>query len=131
MLRKSGVLFLVLFFIAGCGGAAGLLSSLNPFSGTYTGTLDYTSESSSEAITLNVDGTGHVTGSFTDPDLGNGSLSGTVDINGTVSGTTLNGATAGTFSLILVEQTSTHFTGNGTFTPNGTAKPVTIDVTKS
>ena len=127
----SAVLPLVVFSI-GCAGAANsLLNQLNPFAGSYSGTLDYTSTSTNEPITLNVNGNGHVTGSFTDPNFGNGSLSGNVANDGTVSGTTLNGATPGTFTFNLTSGANNHFTGNGTFTINSTAQPVTLDITKS
>jgi hypothetical protein len=133
--RKTGIVLLAALtysMLAGCagGGVGGVVATLNPFAGNYTGTQTYTTGSVVEPLSLHVNGTGHVTGSFIDPTLGNGTLAGNVAIDGSVSGTTLNGANLGSFTMNLVLDTGKHFTGTGTFTVNSTDKAVTIDITK-
>lgn len=124
---------LVCLALAGCGGIAdSIASSLNPYSGTYNGNLTFAEGNHVEPIALNVSGTGHVTGTFTDPDLGEGTLSGDINDNGTISGTThFASASNGTFTMTFAAGPNNHFLGAGTFTQGGNTAEVAIDVTKA
>jgi hypothetical protein len=121
--------------VVGCGGAAGTaLNSLNPFAGTYNGTVTFTNTAppnNVQTLNLQVSGIGHVTGSYVDPNTSDSSLAGNIDVNGTITGTTLSGATAGTFTLTLTSNVGSQYTGSGTFTVNSVAEPVTFSVAKS
>ena|SRR5579885_3033875 len=122
----------VFLLLAGCGGVTNqILNQLNPFAGTYSGTVVYTATNTSEPMTLNVGGNGHVTGTFTDPVQGIGSLSGNVDSSGNVSGTTLINTTPGTFSFAISSGQNNTLTGTGSFTQNANVQQVTLSVTKN
>lgn len=124
---------LTLLLIGGCAGVNGTnnLGFGNPFAGVYNGTLTYTQSSTNEPLTLNVSNSGHISGTYVDPVLGEGSLSGSVNSTGGVAGTTLANGTTGTFNFTLTSASTNHFTGSGTFTANSTANAVTLDVTRS
>lgn len=119
--------------LAGCGGVAdSIASSFNPYDGSYAGNLTFAQGNTVEPIALNVSGTGHVTGTFTDPSLGEGTLSGNINNNGTVTGTThFTSASGGTFTLTIASSSNGHYQGAGTFTQGGNTAAVAIDVTKT
>jgi hypothetical protein len=121
--------------VVGCGGASGaVLNTLNPFAGTYNGNVTFTNTAppnNVQPLTLQVAGNGHVTGSYIDPNTSDSSLAGNIDVNGTITGTTLSGATPGTFTLTLTSNVGAVYSGNGTFTVNSVGEPVTFSVTKS
>lgn len=138
-MKVGRLLFVALSFavIVGCGGTTGsVLSSLNPFAGNYNGTVTFTNVSApnnAQPISLTVGGTGHVTGSYIDPTNTptDSTLSGNIDVNGTISGTTLTNATPGTFTLSITSNAGSQYNGTGTFTVNSVAEPVTFSVVKS
>ena len=130
------VIAIALAIASGCGGQTGtsVLNSVNPFAGTYTGNVTFTNTAAPnnvQPLTLQVSGIGHVTGSYIDPNTSNSSLAGNIDVNGKITGTTLSGSTPGTFTLTLTSNVGAQYTGNGTFTVNSVAEPVTFSVAKS
>ncbi len=129
------VIAIALAVASGCGGQTGAaLNAANPFAGTYTGTVTFTntpSPNNVQALTLNVSGIGHVTGSYVDPNTAGSSLAGNIDVNGKITGTTLSGSTPGTFTLSLTSNAGSQYSGTGTFTVNSGAEPVTFTVAKS
>ena len=127
----SALAAIAISFALGCGGAASsLLNSINPFAGTYSGTVTFTNSSTSEPLSLTVTGAGHVTGTYVDPSTSNSTLDGNVDSNGKITGTTVSGATHGTFSLTIGSAGGNTFTGTGTLTVNSPDEPVTFSVSK-
>jgi len=135
MLKKAGFVVAVSVFLilAGCGGTGNVVDQvISPFAGGYSGTMTYTATSTDEPIAFTVNAAGAVSGTFTDPDLGLGSFTGTMHDDGSCAGTSLNGATFGTFTFTLVAGSGSNYTSsNGNFKPGSTTKATTISVTKA